>query len=266
MSRAIFRSANLIGDALYIQPALAAWVREHEDWEIDLLTLDDHVACLYEGMGLPIRLVFDRMVKEYDYEFDFDVNKAFKLGEEEKLHIVDAYAKMLGVTITETDRLPKYTPPEGETEKGLILLSMFSRSCASREGKPPNKMLSWAHWLPILALLRQYGPIGVLAGAQDNKAHLPVTEDEYYTGLSLETVARLLKDAKLLVTIDNGIGHLAATQGTPTILFYPQCLGMHWIVPPSPKVFVYQMDPVVLSVADSMLMVREGLKRLWRDG
>jgi ADP-heptose:LPS heptosyltransferase len=212
-------------------------------------------------MGLPLRLVFDRMGGEYDFEFNFDVNEAFKLGDREKIHIADAYAKMLGVTIE--SRLPQYTPPEGETEKGLILLSMFSRSCASREGKPPNKMLSWAHWAPILALLRQYGPIGVLGGPQD-RAMLPVTEDEYYTGLPLEQVARLLRDAKLLVTIDNGLGHLAATQATPTILFYPQCLGVHWIVPPSPKVFMVQMDPVTLAVGDAMMVVRKGLEALWK--
>src|SRR6266566_2763101 len=261
MPRALFRSVNLIGDGLYIQPALAAWMKEHLDWEVDLLTLDDHATCIYEGMGLPFRVVFDKQ-GEYDFEFAFDVNKAFSLGDREKIHIADAYAKLLGVKIE--NRLPYYKPPDGQTEPGLILLSMFSRSCASREGKPPNKMIGWVHWMQIIALLNQYGPIAVL-GAPDDRAALPLSEDQYYTGLPLEQIARLMRDAKLLVTIDNGLAHLAATQGTPMIEFYPACLGKHWIIPPTlpGKLFLVHMDPNQLSVTEAVLAVREGLKIVW---
>jgi ADP-heptose:LPS heptosyltransferase len=263
MPRALFKSVNLIGDGLYIQPSLAAWMKEHPDWEVDLLTLDDHATCLYKGMGLPFKIIFDK-VDVYDFEFNFDVNKAFSLGDTEKMHIVDAYAKMLGVTLE--SRIPYYKPPEGPSEDGLILLSMFSRSCASREGKPPNKMLGWLHWLQIVALLRQYGPIAVLGGPED-RALLPITEDEYYTGLPLELVGRLMRDAKLLVSIDNGMVHMAATQGTPTIEFYPSCLGKHWIIPtlPKNKIFPVHMDPANLTVIDAVMAVREGLKRVWED-
>ncbi len=262
MPRALMTSINLIGDGLYIQPALAVWMKEHPDWEVDLLTLNDHATCLYEGMGLPFRVVFDKQ-GEYDFEFVFDVNKAFSLGDREKIHIADAYAKMLGVTIA--TRMPYYKPPDGPSDSGLILLSMFSRSCASREGKPPNKMIGWVHWLRIIALLQQYGPLGVL-GAPDDRAQLPLSEDQYYTGLPLEQIARLLRDAKLLITIDNGLAHLAATQNTPMIEFYPACLGKHWILPPLPldRFFPIHMDPSQLSVTEAVLAVREGLKRVWR--
>lgn len=263
MPRALMISKNLIGDGIYVQPALAAWVQEHPEWEVELLTLDDHTTCLYRGMGLALKVVFEKM-GQYDFEFNFDVNRAFSLGEKEKLHIAQGYAKMLGVQIQ--SKKPRYTPPEGETEKGLILLSMFSRSCASREGKPPNKMLPWVHWAHIVALLRQYGKIAVLGGPED-RAHdkLEISEEEYYTGLPLELVARLLRDAKLLVTIDNGMAHLAATQETPTVEFYPACLGVEWIVPPNAKALVAQMDPTTLTVIDAVFAVREGLRRYWRE-
>lgn len=262
MPRALFTSKNLIGDGLYIQPALESWMKQHSDWEVDLLTLDDHARCLYEGMGLPFRVIFVKEFDSYDFEFDFNVNVAFSMGDKEKIHIVDAYAKMLGVTLDH--KIPYYKPPDGPSEKGLILFSLFSRSCASREGKPPNKMLGWFHWLQIIALMRQYGPIGILGGP-DDRAPLPISEDEYYTGLPLELIARLMRDAKLLISIDNGMVHLAATQGTPIVEFYPACLGRHWIIPPLPpnKVVVVHMDPTSLSVIDSVQVVRESLKRLW---
>jgi ADP-heptose:LPS heptosyltransferase len=284
MPRALFTSKNLIGDALYIQPALKMWSDQHPGWDIDLLTLDDHITCLYRGMGIPnLRVIteeeqrFDwsRPISDeegpplggnYDFEHVFNVNEAFSLGET-GMHISQAYIKLLGFPVPEFPVKVDYTPPEGPSEKGLVLLSMFSNSCASRSGKPPNKMLSWAIWLPIVTLARQLGKIAVLGGPDDKgKAVSQFREEEYYTGRSLEEVARLLRDAKLLITIDNGMGHLAASQGTPTILFYPACLGKHWIVPSgNKKLYVYQMDPMELNIHLGTLIVREGIKSLLGD-
>lgn len=276
MMRALFTSKNLIGDALYIQPALKAWQAEHPDWDIDLLVLPDHIEPLYRGMGIQnLRLIHEREVYirageedqpcvQYDFEHVFDISKAFSLGDQKRIHISQAYAELLGVPVPEHPPRVEYTPPDGPTEPGLVLLSMFSNSCASRQGKSPNKMLSFAVWLPILVLARQLGKVAVLGGPKDKgQAPLPLLDEEYYTGRSLEEVARLLRDAKLLITIDNGMGHLAASQGTPTILFYPKCLGRHWIIPSgNSKLYVYQMDPLDLNVHSGTLVVREGIKFL----
>lgn len=273
MPRALFTAKQLIGDGLYIQLSLEEWSKEHPDWDIDLLTNDDHVACLYRGMGIPKMGIVTKEEQRFDYEgypfggtYDFehtfDVSKAFALGDQEKIHISTAYAKLLGYDVA--PRRVKFQPSDKDDhDKGLILLSMQSMSCASKSGKPPNKMLSWAHWLPVLTMCRQLGPVGVLGGPKD-RVDLPVSEDEYYTGLPLEHVARMLRDAKLLITIDNGMGHLAATQGTPTVLFYPACLGLHWIVPSgNPNLLVHQMDPIRISVAEVVLVARKGIEALW---
>lgn len=274
MPRALFTSKNLMGDSLYIQPALKMWSEQHPDWEIDLLTLNDYIACLYEGMGIQnLRVIFERdegfasYYGKYDFEHVFDVSAAFKLGDEKKLHIAQAYMELLGLPVPEYPPKVEYTPPEGPTEERLVLLSIFSNSCASREGKPPNKMISFAVWLPILTLARQIGKVAVLGGKDDKgKAPLPIRDEEYYTGRSLEEVTRLMRDAKLLITIDNGLGHLAATQRTPTILFYPKCLGRHWIIPSgNERLFVYQMDPMELNVHVGTLVAREGIKSLIGD-
>jgi ADP-heptose:LPS heptosyltransferase len=271
MPRALFTSKNLIGDGLYIQPALKAWQQLHPDWDIDLLTNNDHITCLYEGMGIDrMRIIFERedvrcsLPGEYDFEHEFQINKAFELGEKKNYHISQAYFELLDLPVPEYPVKVEYTPPEGETEKDLILLSMFSNSCSSRDGKAPNKMISFAVWLPIITLARQLGKVGVLGSEKDwGQAPLPIRDDEYYAGRSLADVARLMRDAKLLITIDNGLGHLAATQGTPTILFYPKCLRRHWIVPSgNPKLYVYQMDPLDLTVTIGTLVVREGIKSL----
>jgi len=277
MRRALFISRNLIGDALYIQPALKRWAGEHPGWEIDLLTLDDHITCLYEGMGVSNLNVITKEEQRFDYEgypfggvYDFEhtfnVSEAFALGDREKLHIAQAYMKLLGQPVIDPPPAVEYNPGDGAGEKGKVLLSMFSNSCASREGKPPNKMLSWTIWLDVHTLARQFGDILVLGGPKDiGMAPLPLMKDEYYCARPLPEVARTLRDAKLLITIDNGMGHLAATQGTPTILFYPKCLGQHWIIPSGNKnLIVFHVDPMYFDAEMGVRAVREGIKALFR--
>jgi ADP-heptose:LPS heptosyltransferase len=281
MPIALLTSKNLIGDGMYIQPSLEEWAKDHsDDWDIHLLTLDDHVACIYERMEIPrLQTVFGRIHRTYDFEFNFDVSQAFKISDQDECHISVSYAKMLGfepervaTLVGKTDSgKPKYAPrrvkfyvtDKDDHEKGLILLSMFSASCASRDGKAPNKMLSWAHWNPILTLLRQYGKVVSLGGPNDFP-QLQLSEDERYHSLPLEFVARMMRDSKLLVTIDNGMSHLGASQLAPMVEFYPACLGLHYIVPPGyPKMLVKQMDPNLLNPADATIVVKEALKQLW---
>jgi ADP-heptose:LPS heptosyltransferase len=282
MPRALFTSKNLIGDAMYIQPALKRWSDEHPDWDIDLLTLNDHITCLYEGMGIPrLRIIFEREVYiragepdqpcvEYDFEFEFKVNIAFSLGDMRKIHISQAYMSMLGYEVDKPQAV-EYDPGVGDyfqPEDGgrLVLLSMFSNSCASREGKPPNKMLSWSVWHSILTLVRQWGSVRVLGGPKDfESAPLAIKPEEYLTGKSLPYIARTMRSADLLITIDNGMSHLAASMRLPIILFYPKCLGTHWIIPSGhSRLVVYHIDPMTLDAVMGEMAIREGIKSLFK--
>lgn len=264
MPRALFTSKNLIGDGLYVQPALKMWSEQHPGWDIDLLTLNDHITCLYLGMGIPRLRTVVEPDGEYDFEHTFLVNDAFSLGEKKPIHIAQAYMELLGLPVPQHPPSVQYTPPDGPFERGKILLSMFSNSCASRSGKPPNKMLSWTIWLRVIQLMRQMGELLFLGGPKDmGEAPLPILEEEYYCGRSLPEVARTMKAAKLLITIDNGMGHLAATQGTPTILFYPVCLKQSWIIPSgNGKLMVFHVDPMNFSMEEGERAVREGIKAL----
>lgn len=260
MKQALFTSKNLIGDALYISAPLRAWHEKNPEYEITILTLPDHVKELYEGMGVSCTIVTtlaELVSLGYDFEFTFDVNRAFQIGEQDKCHIAVAYAKMLGVEIKEVG--PFYEAPLYIVHMGPILISPFSQSCASNQGKPPNKMLPRDKWLPIIKFLRTLGVVEVL-GAKNNDVPAEWRFDEYakILGNPLPEVARLLKYSKLLVTVDNGIAHLAASQGTPTIVFYPDCLGLHWITPVgNPKAVVIQFDPVEVSANLLLKKVKE---------
>jgi len=276
MPTACFVSKNLIGDALNISPALSAWYQDHQDWQVDLLTLPDHIAELYLGMGVPLEVFTDegnlpsaslQMRKfEYDFKFTFDCSKSFSIGEKEGCHQAEAYAKMLGVAISSVK--PIYYPEEvplDDLPNQVVFLSMHSRSCSSQSGGPPNKMLPWVKWKPLLRYLRALGyPVRVLGADGDRADDLGFSEEEYWTGQSLRRVAWAMKTkAVLLVGIDNGMAHLAASQELPTFLLYPQCLSMSWIVPwGNPHVVPVHMDPATANPASLLWAMRAAVPEL----
>jgi hypothetical protein len=80
--------------------------------------------------------------------------------------------------------------------------------------------------------------------------------------LSPEQEKCTIRDARLLVSDDNGMVHFATTQNTPIIEFYPACLVKHWMIPQLARnqIFPVHMDSVQLSVIDAVMSVREKLR------
>lgn len=297
MKRALFISKNLLGDGLNIAPALRAWAKREqtplgEEIHILLLTNNDSIQDIYRRMDvgefgvnviteieekdkltdLDARFPVDTEYKAFkldreshgrgfDFIFNFDVNQAFQIGHQQKVHITEAYAKMLGVEID--TYAPTYITTEEEHEKNLILFSIFSKSCSSNEGKPPNKMLPWPKVRRLLDMVREKYPdnkIGILGGP-DDRAEIDASEDEYYCGLPLNKVALMLRDCKFLITIDNGISHLAASQQTKSIVLYPECLDVRWIAPKgNANALVLQMNPATVQTANLLWNIKQSLE------
>jgi hypothetical protein len=285
--KALFKSVNLIGDALYIGPALRAWIKQQKSpVEIWLETLNDHITPLYYGMVRDFLEFKDdeaRHLKtfcvmhnhpetKFDFEHTFDVGAAFKLSDSKKQHLATSYADLLGVKIGDKkeDMKPIYIPDEyafpavgvegwisEEEVKNWILVSMFSASCTSRDPKcnyVPNKMLPWEKWNGMLAFLRGYfptTPIRFLGAPNDPFIpELMEDENEKMFGIPLNRLALIMRKAKLLVTIDNGMAHLGATQEIPTFEMYPKALGLHYILPiGNPNLVFAHMNPVTVDPA-----------------
>jgi ADP-heptose:LPS heptosyltransferase len=264
LKRALFKSHNRIGVGLNIRPALVSWHRNNPEYEIDLWSLPDTVD-LYRGMKISLKVISEPE-GDYDFKFDFDVNRAFALGHQHQCHIALAYAAMLQTRLIQEDYELVYEPEQialKEREKNRILISPFSRSCSSEEpGQPPNKKLKDEAWKYLIDYLRYQGRIGVLGRLGDRFKTFSLYEDEYLTGYSFPRVAALLKSAKLCLTIDNGISHLAASQKAKTILFYPACLSPKWIVPiGNPNLLkVLQVDPATVHPMNLFLEVKKTLR------
>lgn len=289
--RVLFTSKNLIGDALNISPALRSWYNfawNHpnnpltKDSEVFMLTLPDHIAPLYEGMvrDLPYpqpKVVFERPKGKFDIEFDFDVSRAFKISDLNKCHIATSYALMLDVPLPRGKPAlkPTFIPDpvdDWEAGKGLILVSMFSHSCTSRDkntpGLPPNKMVPFEKWIPMIDFLRsRYDvPIRFLGAETDivpnGYAQGLVQPGEYMLHIPLNRLALIMQHATMVVTIDNGMSHLAASQSAHTFLMYPKCLGPHYIVPVgNPNLTWVHIDPVIVTKEQLLTAMHYAVKK-----
>lgn len=267
MRKALFTSRNLIGDGLYVGPSLVRWHELNPDYEIDLLTHQDHVTCIYSHFGIPVNVITDR-VPEFDYDFEhvFDVSKAFSYCDTYKCHLVEGYARLLG--LTDKIEIGPIFKPDIEyifkAEEGLVLISMFSASCTSRDknhpGLPPNKMLPWSKWEIILRYLRDHfgdDKLRFLGAPTDRAPELSISEDQYMTGIPLNRLALIMRNSKCVVTLDNGMAHLAASQQAREIVFYPECLGLHYIVPKgNPRCAALHMNPVTTSASSLVSAIK----------
>jgi Glycosyltransferase family 9 (heptosyltransferase) len=278
MKRALFVSKNLIGDALNIAPAWRAWWDLHREsrCEIDLVTHADHVAPLYSAMGVPANVITNLSQQDavhrhsYDFVFHLDVSKAFEIGIRQRLHVTQAYAKMIGVKacgMKPVCLLDQVAYRGDDVEDGCILISPFSESCASRSGKAPNKMLPFATWAPVIDYMQTFERTLYVLGSRKDApiAEFGLRSSQFLLGThSLMEIARIMRDrAALLVTVDNGMSHLAASQDLPTLLFYPACLPMSWIVPRgNPHCTPMQLDPAKCSAAEVLRTAREVVPRL----
>lgn len=281
--RALFVSKNLIGDAMYISQALNAWYKQETalagvEPSVYIETLRNHVAPMYKQMGVPVNglLTDDTLPAFCDFIHTFDVTKAFQLCDQKKIHIAEAYAELLGVELEKkqdnSHLRPIYIPYDEPVEddlKGCILVSMFSNSCSSQErdetgklkGKPPNKMLPWPVWTVILRYLRTLGyPLRFIGGMKDRTDTQQISEEEWLLGVPMNKTALIMQHAKLVVTLDNGMSHLAASQNTPTFLFYPACLGPHYILPKGNRNLQWiHMDPTRLHPAVAVLKMKQAM-------
>jgi ADP-heptose:LPS heptosyltransferase len=278
MRRALLRSHNLLGDGLMIGPVAEEWYHQHgqEFDEIEMYVLPGYAAPTYKGMGVPWKIVHER-TGEYDYEFNFDVNEAFQISDKQKCHLVESYAQMMGVVKPGGfQKKPNYRPPVIEIkdeEKNLVLVSMHSMSCASRENppRPPNKMLPWGKWIPILKTLRAEYPeskIKILGAKEDTIPEgygLEELHDGYFTGVPLDYLANVMKQAKMIINVDNGMGHLAAAVGLNEFLLVPACLALHYIVPWGHQgLRLAHVDPPVVRPAYINFLLQSAIKD-WKE-
>lgn len=239
----IVRDVNLIGDSLYSLKPIAELRMQRSEAEI----------VIRAGGGLAgemIRKQFDGLLRVIDADvdeepaevFDLSAGAAVQVGVAEMLHtgrmphISECYARILGVS---TDRWNgDFTPLKGWVavpnqpvmRERYVVISPFSASCSGAAGHRPNKTLAeHTRWTLTIEWLRSCGyRVVVLKAWHEQWDGIPV---DFKTGESLNDLQHILAGAKAVISVDNGIGHLASALGAKTFILWPPVSSVPFIAP-----------------------------------
>lgn len=262
--KVILNCTNLIGDSVYLLNPVKAFLEQHPDecvaivadkgfaFEMFFNTFNHTaLACLLPS----IPLIFDT---QEDAVNCFPHAQVLYVGAGQsgevcfqesrkpggrQLHISEGYAKMLGVTL-DTLRPTNVWQRVLDTERldPFILIAPFSRSCSVHTTGVANKTIADWKWEHIIHHLRKQNlPVKVLAGPNDYLKKCSVSMNDYITCKSLYELELTLKSAKLFVTLDNGVGHIAAALDVPMIYLWPKVSCIEFIAPLYAKKTVYLM-------------------------
>ncbi len=102
-----------------------------------------------------------------------------------------------------------------------FVISPYSVSGAS----PQVKQWPFDRWDPVVKWMKERGSVVVLGSATDPE----VIDAPMLRGEPLDVVAGVVKNAGTVVTMDNGISHLARAVGANHVLMYPAILPLCWV-------------------------------------
>jgi hypothetical protein len=214
---------QLLGDSLAQVPFLQTLAAERGERVRITGTYNEHVIPLLEN--LPID--FDRRGSPDGAEFSLHAQNALDTCIQSgfTLHMAQCYFRLAGRPVP---TLPIYLPLKSEP-CGLppgIVLSPFS---VSELGN--NKFWPHDRWVHVVQTLRRLGLADrvYVLGAGDGDAasthHYAVAGIEPIFNRRLPQVLDLMRNAPLVMTLDNGIGHIAHFGSIQQhVMIYPGCL------------------------------------------
>jgi|SRR5579859_893232 len=275
--KALFYSQNLLGDSLQTSPAIRGFWKQYgkQDLQITIGTSNDYVKVVYERMGVPVVIVAppDHINEDdYDFVFRFDVSRAWTLGVQNNIPCSLAYAVLLGIKIDDilpvfelqdSDPMPMFTKP-------FVIIQPYSVSCSSWTSDFANKRWQDEKWVELIKKIKsEFGyQVFVLGGPEDKKNYRfqDCSDVVYLFGCPLVEVAKLQREAALVITLDSGVAHLAASQKAKMLELYPACLPDKWMSNLSNEFArIVHYRPWELSVDYVWGLVAEDLHKVKKD-
>lgn len=240
--KVLFKSKNLLGDSLQTTSVIEAFRQKYFPEVIDVLT-DKQYAVVFNRIHPTIKsiVISEAEVDEdlYDFVFTFDISRAWRLGVINNIQANVAYGLLLGFDLLPT--VPIFNPLQEEVDEAkayavecpYVLFQPYSVSCSSWTNEQANKRWTDEAWAETYKKVTQELGIAVrvLGGPKDEKNYLipGIAVEDHWFGLSLDKVAALQRYAVLVLTLDSGVAHLAASQCAHMLEFYPECLPSRWM-------------------------------------
>ena len=266
------RNVNLLGDTLYTLRPIAElhMERPHEEIRIGVLGNGFAAQMVRRQFG-GLHEIVDAGTLAGDV-IDLSAGNAARACEDmmradqfHRPHISEGFAKLLGI---ENYWMGAIAPLTGWFSKGLhgpldvgyaayAIIAPFSRSCSRHSGRRPNKTPNHDKWSGVIEWLR-------------DKRHLTpyilVAPGEVWAGatcrqieaVTLDTLANLLAFSDLVISVDNGIGHVASAVGARTVILWPPMSAEHFIAPTyNPGTTLLKMHPERIRAEQLLRLIGE---------
>jgi hypothetical protein len=241
----ILNCTNLLGDSLYLLRPIQAYLEQYPNtveaiiansglaWDMFNGCFEKEIE-VYDNLDVAKGIYPEAVVLEINAGMAGDI--AFKHSQKTKgppLHISEAYGQLLGCDLHNNLKpLTDWAVIKEALPRTFIAISPFSKSCSRHTGEIPNKTLDDHKWEYIIRYLRRQNiPVKVIAGPGDRLKVNSVPMNDYFTADNLYELEHFLKQCALLVTVDNGLGHLASILNTPMIYLWPGVSSLDFIYP-----------------------------------
>jgi ADP-heptose:LPS heptosyltransferase len=269
LETALFLGWNALGDTLCTTPVLRAFRRLHPGVRIVSVVQNASFCRILDGnpdvdlqiysealhlnglaaadpawvAGLPLVLEGPTTLYRFDLRFVCTTEAAFHE------HISVGFGKALGIAVESTRPVVALDPRDRRAAacvapRPYVVFSMRSISNPPHpDGRGGRKDWPEDRWAALAAHCRARGfDVLVLGAENDRRPELPGARLLF--GLPIRVVAALLGDAACVVTVENGLAHLAAAVSAATVEIYSDVVPLAWAQPaPSPRCAVLYGDP-----------------------
>lgn len=284
VSTAVFLGFNALGDTLCTTPVLRAFRRQHPQQrivyvvqnanfcrildgnpDVDLIVYSD---ALYLGgieAATPewvsrLPLVGDAPALLYRFDLRFVCTNAAAFEE----HISVGFGRALDVDVASVRPVVVLDERDRRASRVVaprpyVCLSVKSLSNPPRaEGEGGRKDWPSERWAALASLLLGRGyDVLALGSEADVFPDLPARVRRLH-GLPIRVVAALLEGAACVVTVENGLAHLAAALDAPTVELYSDVVPLGWAKPrESTRCSLLYGDPHGFSLDEVAALVQQ---------
>jgi len=237
----IISNINLLGDTVYTLKPIAELSMQRPREEIVVGVAGDMSGEMVRRQfnGTSIKVVVADTLEHADVTLSAGeaarLCTAHLLRYGSYIHLSECFAQMLGVDSShwrgDVSPLIGWTEHKGVKRElaPYVVISAFSRSCSRNMGMRPNKTPDLERWGLLIQDLQARG-IGVIVsrGGNDFWTGVPVS---LASTESLQDLMALLTGAVAVITVDNGIGHIASALECQTLILWPPVSSVPFIAP-----------------------------------
>jgi ADP-heptose:LPS heptosyltransferase len=284
----VFLGYNALGDTLCTTPVLRAFRALHPEHfiiyvvqnapycrvldgnpEVDLVIYSEWLN--QHGLTPFNQDWFDRLpldLSETAMLYRFDIQQVCSSIEAFHSHISEGFSRLLRTPITSTSPVLAQSKLERRTARRFwrgpcVIFSMHSNANPSRtNGVGGAKEWPAERWQELADRLRKDLALEIIAVGAEHDPRPALRDVRCLYGLPIKVIAALLDQAACVVTLENGLAHLAAAVDAAMVELYSTLVPLAWAFPSEMTALeVIYRDPLEVPVDEVLYAIKDVIQR-----